>query len=47
MESHGVTWPDPSEYPVFIEAYGSVDEILKPGVLEGEIGLRDSKPWAS
>ena len=38
MESHGVTWPDNlSEYPVFIEAYGSVDEILKPGVLEGEI----------
>ena len=38
MEAHGVTWPnEPSEYPVFIEAYGGVDEILKPGVVEGEI----------
>ena len=38
MEAHGVTWPiEPAEYPVFIEAYGSVDEILKAGVVEGEI----------
>ena len=36
MEANGVTWPDPG-YPVFIEAYGSVDEILKPEVLEAEL----------
>ena len=38
MEANGVTWPDdPSDYPAYIEAYGSVDEILKPEVIEVEI----------
>ena len=38
MEANGVMWPDPPASPVFIEPYGSVDEILKPEVIELEIG---------
>ena len=38
MEANGVAWPDPPESPVFIDSRGSVDEILKPGVLEAELG---------
>jgi hypothetical protein len=38
MEANGVAWPDPPASPVFIEPYGSVDEILKPEVIELEIG---------
>ena len=37
MEANGVAWPDPPHSPVFIEPYGSVDEILKPGVIELEL----------
>ena len=37
MEANGVAWPDPPHSPVFIEPYGSVDEILKPEVLELEL----------
>lgn len=36
MEANGVAWP--KSPPVFIEPYGSVDEILKPEVIELEIG---------
>ena len=35
MEANGVAWPDSP--PVFIEPYGSVDEILKPAVIELEL----------
>ena len=38
MEANGVAWPDPPASPVFIEPYGSVDEILKPEVIALEIG---------
>jgi len=38
MEANGVAWPEPPDHPVDIEAYGGVDEILKPGVIELEIG---------
>ncbi|MYN66119.1 MAG: hypothetical protein F4X11_13975 [Acidobacteria bacterium] len=38
MEANGVMWPDPPASPVFIEPYGSVDEILKPEVISLEIG---------
>ena len=38
MEANGVAWPDPPVSPVFIEPYGSVDEILKPEVIALEIG---------
>ena len=38
MEANGVAWPDPPSSPVFIAPYGSVDEILKPEVIELEIG---------
>ena len=38
MEENGVAWPRPPNHPVDIEAYGSVDNILKPGVIEAEIG---------
>ena len=38
MEANGVMWPDPPASPVFIEPYGSVDEILKPEVIALEIG---------
>ena len=38
MEANGVPWPDPPDFPVFIDPRGSVDEILKPGVLEAELG---------
>lgn len=38
MEANGVIWPDPPASPVFIEPYGSVDEILKPEVIALEIG---------
>ena len=38
MEANGVPWPDPPASPVFIDSRGSVDEILKPGVLEAELG---------
>ena len=37
MEANGVTWPDPPGHPVSIEPYGSVDEVLKPGVIEAEL----------
>ena len=37
MEANGVTWPDPPNSPVCIKKYGGVDEILKPGVIEGEV----------
>ena len=37
MEANGVPWPDPPNSPVFIDTRGSVDEILKPGVLEAEL----------
>ena len=37
MEANGVSWPDPPDSPVFIDACGSVDEILRPGVIEGEL----------
>ncbi len=37
MEANGVPWPDPPDSPVFIDSRGSVDEILKPGVLEAEL----------
>ena len=37
LEANGVPWPDPPNSPVCIEHSGSVDEILKPGVVEGEI----------
>ena len=37
MEANGVAWPDPPHSPVFIEPYGSVDEILKPEVIELEL----------
>ncbi len=38
MEANGVPWPDPPESPVSVDTRGSVDEILKPGVLEAELG---------
>lgn len=39
MEANAVRWPDPpDDVPVFIDSRGSVDEILKPGVLEAELG---------
>ena len=38
MEANGVEWPDPPDSPVFIDSRGSIDEILKPGVLEAELG---------
>ena len=41
MEANGVEWPDHPHYPVCISPCGSVDEILKPGVIESE--LRASK----
>ena len=34
MEHNGVTWPE--DPPVYIESFGSVDEIMKPGVIEAE-----------
>ena len=37
LEANGVAWPDLPYSPVFIEPYGSVDEILKPEVLELEL----------
>ena len=37
MEANGVTWPNPPDHPVYIKAYGSVDEVLKPGVIEGHL----------
>ena len=36
MEENGVPWP-PSSFHVFIDARGSVDEILRPGVIGGEL----------
>ena len=45
MEANGIPWPNSrSDYPVLIEAYGSVDEILKPETTEFEI--RASGPEA-
>ena len=38
MEANGVPWPEPPNSPVFIDPRGSVDEILKRGVLEAELG---------
>lgn len=38
MEANGVPWPDPPKSPVFIDPRGSVNQILKPGVLEAELG---------
>ena len=38
MEANGVPWPNPPNSPVSIDTRGSVDEILKPGVLEAELG---------
>ena len=38
MEENGVAWPRPPNHSVDIEAYGSVDNILKPGVIGAEIG---------
>ena len=37
MEANGVMWPNPPNHPVFIESYGSVDEILKPEVIAAEL----------
>ena len=37
MEANGVAWPEPPDSPVFIEPYGSVDEILKPSVIESKL----------
>ena len=38
MEENGVAWPDvQGEYPVCIEAYGGLDEILKPEVIDSEL----------
>ena len=37
MEANGVPWPDPPSSPVFIEACGSVDGILKPEVIAAEL----------
>ena len=37
-EANGVPWPHPPNSPVFIGTRGGVDEILKPGVLEAELG---------
>ncbi len=39
MEANGVEWPDRNDpdCPAFIKSYGSVNEILKPGVIEGEL----------
>lgn len=38
MEANGVPWPDdPLDWPVFIEDMGGVSEILKPGVIEGDL----------
>ena len=37
MEANGVPWPDPPDYPLYIAAHGSVDEILKPEVIEAEL----------
>ena len=36
MEANGVAWPN-DPHPVFIKPYGSVDEILKPEVIEAEV----------
>lgn len=38
MEANDVPWPDPPDSPVCIDPRGGVDEILKPGVLEAELG---------
>ena len=38
VEAHGVPWPDPPNSPVHIDVFGGVDEILKAGVLEAELG---------
>ena len=40
MEANGVEWPRGRE-PVVIEAQGSVDEILSPGVIEAELRATD------
>ncbi len=37
MEANGVAWPDPPRSPVFIEPSGSVDELLRQGVIELEL----------
>ena len=38
MEANGVPWPSPPESPVFVDARGSVDEILKPETLKAKLG---------
>ena len=38
MEENGVTWPDErGKYPVCLEKYGGIDEILKPGRIAGHL----------
>ncbi len=37
MEANGVTWPDPPNFPVYIKVSHSVNEILKPEVIEAEV----------
>lgn len=37
MEANGVTWEVEKQPVVFIEPFGSVEEILKPGVIEAEL----------
>ena len=37
-EANGVPWPDHPDSPVCISLCGTVDGILKPGVLEAELG---------
>ena len=41
MEANGVAWSEPP--PVFIEPYGSVDEILKPEVIELELAASGTR----
>ena len=36
MEENGVPWSS-SDFPVFIDPRGSVDEILRPGLIKGEL----------
>ncbi|MDE0627130.1 MAG: hypothetical protein OXH99_12085 [Bryobacterales bacterium] len=38
MDAIGVPRPDPPDSQVCIDSCGSVDEILRPGVLEAELG---------
>ncbi len=37
MEANGVTWPEPPNHPVDIEAWGGVDDFLKPEAINNAV----------